>query len=132
MSNKSVIIVENDSATRNQLMQAFEERGYLTWTCPTAETAISIFSVVQPDIVLLDLDLEGGGAMELLDCWKMVAPDTHIIVESAASDSPRMRQAKDCGADAFFVKPLALPPLFEGLEKAIDPPNNGSFMPHAA
>jgi len=52
------MIVETNTDLRNTLRHAFEDRGYMTWTCPAPELAISIFTVVQPSIVIVDLDFQ--------------------------------------------------------------------------
>ena len=73
MKPRSVIIVENNLDIRTQLMYAFEQRGYLTWTCPSTDVAVQLFSTILPDIVVMDLDLNDGEAMAILQTWKQVA-----------------------------------------------------------
>lgn len=107
---------------RNTLRHAFEDRGYLTWTCPAPEIALSIFSAVHPNVVLLDIDFVGEKALDLLDIWRDEAPQTRVIVESAVADTTRMREAMDHGAAAYLVKPLSLAPLFDLLEQEVPPP----------
>jgi DNA-binding NtrC family response regulator len=116
MKPRSVIIVETDLDIRTALMSAFEERGYLTWTCPATDLAVQLFSTVLPDIVVLDLDLADGDAMDLLHTWKRVSPETRVVVESGAEDIDRKRLAEHCGAEAYFVKPYLFEPLFSLLE----------------
>jgi len=120
------MIVETNTDLRNTLRHAFEDRGYMTWTCPAPELAISIFTVVQPSIVIVDLDFQGINVLHLLDIWRDIAPQTRVIVESTTADANRMREAMDHGAHAFLTKPYSLPPLFDLLEKDIptDPPGS--------
>ena len=120
------MIVETNTDLRNTLRHAFEDRGYMTWTCPAPELAISIFTVVQPSIVIVDLDFQGINVLHLLDIWRDIAPHTRVIVESTTADANRMREAMDHGAHAFLTKPYSLPPLFDLLEKDIptDPPGS--------
>jgi DNA-binding NtrC family response regulator len=117
MKPASIMIVENNTSLRNILRHAFECRGYITWTCPAPEIAISIFSAIQPSIVILDLDFEGFDSLQLLDAWREMAPETRVIVESACADDARMQEAIEHGAHACLAKPFSLPPLFELLEK---------------
>ncbi len=121
MRNATVIIVEKDSAIRNQLMCAFEERGYWTWTSPSPEMAFSIFSYVEPTVILLDLDGQEPEALELLAGCKKNSPQTLLIVEAGDTDAAQMKAAMDYGADAFLVRSFSLAPLFDILEKDIPP-----------
>jgi two-component system, chemotaxis family, chemotaxis protein CheY len=117
MQPVSIMIVENNTDLRNTLRHAFEDRGYLTWTCHAPEIAVSIFAAIHPSVVLLDLDFEGARPMELLDAWKEMSPHTRVIVESTTADAHRMREAIDHGARAFLIKPYTLAPLFDLLEQ---------------
>src|SRR5690348_822241 len=106
----SIMIVENNNDLRNTLRHAFEDRGYLTWTCPVLEIASSIFEAIQPSIVILDLDLEGQNILDLIESWRRKAPHTRVIVESEKEDAFLMREALMHGAQAFLTKPYSLPP----------------------
>jgi len=121
MRHNTIIIVEGDAEMRSRLMHAFEDRGYITWTCPGPEVALSIFSTAHPNVVLLDLDEEESIALGLLDTWKKTCPETRVVVESSFADAERMREAMNLGAYAFLIKPYSLPPLFELLEREIPP-----------
>ena len=118
------MIVEKNSDLRDTLRHAFEDRGYITWSCPVPELAISIFTAVLPEIVIVDLDFEGINVLRLIDVWREIEPQTRIIVESTNADANRIREAMAHGAQAFLTKPYSLAPLFDLLEKDIptDPP----------
>jgi DNA-binding NtrC family response regulator len=121
MKPTSIMIVENNPDLRNILRHAFEDRGYLTWTCPGPEIAVCIFIAVQPAVVILDLDFLGSDVLRLIDAWRELSPQTRVIVESTKTDSGEMRAVMAHGAHAFLSKPFKLPPLFELLEKDIPP-----------
>ena len=127
MKPASIMIVETNSDLRNTLRHAFEDRGYLTWTCPAPEIAISIFAAVHPSVVLLDLDFEGANPLQMIDTWKQMAPNTRVIVESTTADAQRMREAIDHGAQAFLIKPYSLAPLFDLLEEQFPPQPPAAF-----
>ena len=82
------MIVQKNSDFRNILRHAFEVRGYLTWTCPAVEFAHSIFTAVQPNIVILDVEWEDADPVELANRWKEMSPDTKVIMVHAHSVAP--------------------------------------------
>ena len=121
MKLASVIIVENNTDLRNTLRHAFEDRGFLTWTFPRAGIAESIVDALHPDVVLFDLDMQGDETLEFISAWKKQSPGTCVIVESTSGDAERLRQAMEHGADGFLVKPFSLLPIFEILNKDLEP-----------
>ncbi len=121
MKYVSIMIVENNSDLRNTLRHAFEDRGYLTWSCRAPEIAVSLFETVRPTVVILDLDFEDGHSFDLLDIWRERSPKTRVIVESASSDAERMQEAMKHGAHAYLTKPYSLAPLIRLLENAFPP-----------
>jgi len=128
MKPVSIMIVDDNADYRDQLRHAFEDRGYLTWTCPGHEIAESIFAAIQPNIVVLDLDLGETNPLDLIDAWREMAPGTRILVELTVPDVHRLRQALDHGAHAFVIKTHSFAPLFDLLEKEILAPS-ASFAP---
>lgn len=117
----SVVIVECNADLCNILRHAFVDRGYVTWTFPSPEIAVSIFSTIQPAVIVLDLDVAGSQAIKLIEFCRKQCPRAAIIVESGTADAERMREVLKHGAQAFLVKPYALAPLFEILDKKAPP-----------
>lgn len=115
------MIVENNHDLRQTLLHAFECRGYITWTSPTLEMALTVFESVRPEIVILDLDFEAVDLILLLDTWREIAPHTRVVVESTGNDQQLLKRAMDHGAYAFLEKPYTLAPLFHLLENDIPP-----------
>ena len=119
MKPTSVMIVEYNTDLRNTLMHAFEDRGYITWTFPSADIAVSIFATIQPLVIVLDLDVVGSQAVEMIEACKEQCPYASLIVESSTADSARIQEAIEHGAEAFLSKPYAMEPLFEIIDKKI-------------
>jgi len=80
MKPLSIMIVENNPNLRQILRHAFEDRGYLTWTCPAPEIASCIFGAIHPSIVILDLEYEEPAYLHLIEDWKELSPETRVII----------------------------------------------------
>lgn len=126
MKTASIIIVEKDREVRDQLRSVFESKGFATWTCPSSDLAVSIFSSILPDVVVLDLDLEGDEAMDLLHTWKQTAPETRVYAGSLAEDPYRIQLAKACGADDVFRKPFPIEYLISVIEGSAQSPRKAA------
>jgi len=122
MKPTSVMIVEFNTDSCNALRHAFEDRGYITWSFPSPDIAVSIFSTIQPSVILLDLDVVGWEGLHMIDDCKKVCPHSSVIVESRASDLARIQEALHHGADAYLVKPHPIASLFEFLDQRMPAP----------
>jgi len=132
MKTASVMIVEHNPDIRNTLRHAFEDRGYLTWTCPGNDMAPSIVSSMHPNFVLLDLDSEDEKTLDLLDTLKEISPSTRIILGGRIRDARRIREAMDHGAEAFLIKQCPLQTLFEILENRSQTKGSAAWSKRAA
>jgi CheY-like chemotaxis protein len=113
----SVVIVECNTDLRHALRHAFEDRGYVTWTFPNPEIAFSIFTTIQPNVIVMDLDVPGVQSYEAIDACRKLCPNASLIVESTSFDHVREQEALNHGAQAFLVKRSGLPPLFAFFDK---------------
>jgi DNA-binding NarL/FixJ family response regulator len=60
----------------------------------------------RPDLVLLDVELEGVDGLTCLDRLRTHHPDVHVVMFSAWSDEATLDAARSAGARGFIVKTL--------------------------
>jgi DNA-binding response OmpR family regulator len=110
----SLLLVEDDEATRSFLADNLAADGFHVATASGAGEAVRAIEVRRPDLVLLDLLLEGGNGLSVLDrvraadgLGSRIDPDLPVIVVSArAAEVDRVRGFAR-GADDFVVKPFS-------------------------
>lgn len=61
-------------------------------------------SELQPDIVLLDLELEETNGVDALRCFREAAPEMHVIIYTSHDDEERIIQAAELGVDGYLLK----------------------------
>ncbi len=61
-------------------------------------------SDLQPDIVLLDLELGETNGVDALRCFREAAPDMHVIIYTSHDDEDRIIQAAEVGVDGYLLK----------------------------
>jgi DNA-binding response OmpR family regulator len=92
-------------------------------TCANPRSARAEIATVQPDIVVIDLDLTGMDGLELLreirEGGAGIPSDIAILVASAHVDREYVAKARDGGANWVLVKPLTFRRLYEGLVRVI-------------
>ncbi|MCB1947771.1 diguanylate cyclase, partial [Nitrosomonas sp.] len=102
------ILLADDDATIRYLMQiALEQAGFNVTVAQNGDEAIRLFSVSQPDMVLLDVDMPGKNGYEVCSYLRKKAGSEFPIVMVTGMDDVRsIDHAFDLGATDFIVKPI--------------------------
>jgi DNA-binding response OmpR family regulator len=106
-------VVEDDEATRSFLVDNLAADGFAVASAVDAHEALRAIEVRQPDLVLLDLILEGPSGLLVLDRVRAadggsrMDPELPVIVLSGrTSDVDRVRGFAR-GADDYLTKPFS-------------------------
>jgi DNA-binding NarL/FixJ family response regulator len=83
----------------------------------TCADAHALATCMQPDVIVLDLDLGGENAVESIPTLLHTAPDTRILVLTGVRDPEVHRQAIRHGALGLVVKEKAVETLLEAITK---------------
>jgi DNA-binding NarL/FixJ family response regulator len=59
---------------------------------------------LQPDVVVVDLNMPGLSGLEACRLIRQTAPGTRVVILTASDDSAIRRKAQELGASAFVVK----------------------------
>lgn len=114
----SLLVVEDDEVTLGFLADNLAADGFQVASATAPGEAMRALDVRQPDLVLLDLMLDGGSGLEVLDRVRSTAsgasrvdPELPVLVLSArASELDRLRGFAR-GADDYLIKPFSYPEL---------------------
>lgn len=80
MLGRSVLIVEDEALLRELLAHALESRGFLVATAASAADAKRVFAQIDPDAVVLDVDLgRGPNGFDVAEAIRRQAPHTAIV-----------------------------------------------------
>ena len=114
----TILVVEDDDATRTFLADNLAADGYDMLVAETAAIGLSLIERRFPDLALVDVGLPDGSGLELLrrvraadGVASRVNPDLPLMVISGrASELDRIR-GFDRGADDYVCKPFSYPEL---------------------
>jgi len=114
----SLLLVEDDEVTRDFLADNLTADGFLVATATAPGEALRAIEVRRPDLVLLDLMLDAGSGLTVLDrvraadgLGSRIDPALPVIVVSArAAEVDRVRGFAR-GADDYMTKPFSYPEL---------------------
>jgi DNA-binding response OmpR family regulator len=107
MSNKKILIVEDDADVRLGYQVLLRVHHYDTFFAADGLAALSEARKVQPDLILLDLGLPAGDGFVVLERLKMnlQLAMTPVIVVSGRDHHTSEPRALKAGARAFLQKP---------------------------
>ena len=105
-----VLIAEDDDDVRHWLDGTLTRAGFATTTVASGREAVAqlVDARIRPDLMVLDLDMPGGGGMDVLAYARVASDTTGIpaIVVSGFADIDRRVAALEAGAVDFVPKPL--------------------------
>ncbi|HUY27124.1 MAG TPA: response regulator [Candidatus Binataceae bacterium] len=106
-----VMIADSSSDAREVMRHHLDCMGcnVVAETDNAAQTA-DLFRTIRPQVVILDVDLKGGGDLDALGLVHMIraeSPDSAVIVVSPAGEPQRSQPFMDQGALECLVEPLA-------------------------
>jgi DNA-binding NarL/FixJ family response regulator len=80
MLGRSILIVEDEALLRELLAHTLEARGFLVTTAASAADAKRIFAQIDPDALVLDVDLgRGANGFDVAESIRLQAPHVGIV-----------------------------------------------------
>lgn len=109
MSERTVLIVDDEFAIRDMLRMALEIAEYRCIEAENIQDAYTLIVDERPDIILLDWMLPGGSGLELLRRLKRDenTEEVPVIMLTAKTTEDNVIQGLDVGADDYLTKPFA-------------------------
>jgi DNA-binding NtrC family response regulator len=101
-----LLVIDDDKQTCDYLKDFFTLRKCDVSTAISGKEGLSILKKQRPDIVLLDVKMEGMDGLEVLKEIKKLNKDIKVIMITVASDEKTKQEAEKLGADDFIKKPL--------------------------
>ena len=125
-----ILVVEDDDATREIVVQVLQEEGYHTLTAPDGAAALAILDRDEvPRISLILLDLW----MPVMDGWQFAAayraqPREHapIVLLTAESGQSAAIHADDLQSAGFLIKPFDLEDLVAVVRRCLESGGKGA------
>ncbi len=113
----TVLIVDDEGATRNLCQDVVTEAGFRAKTASTTEQAIEILDEHPIEIVITDLRVPAIGGINLLKRVRETHPETAVIVLTQFGTIESAVEATKCGAADYVTKPFHIPELRGKLDR---------------
>jgi two-component system response regulator AtoC len=115
-----LLVIDDDPGVREYLQALMSRRGYVVFTAEGGEEALSGLPVTRPDLITLDLVLDGMDGLETLRRLKKRAPDVPVVMLSGHGQARQIVEAMQLGAADFLRKPFEAEELQVAFQKALE------------
>ena len=114
-----ILVAEDDKSVRLVVQQALARQGYTIQSSGTAAGLWKLIESGRGDVLISDIALPDGDALDLLPRIQQHRPDMPVIVMSARSTLLTAVKAQQTGVFEYLPKPFELRSLVEATERAV-------------
>ncbi|TVQ32352.1 MAG: sigma-54-dependent Fis family transcriptional regulator [Geminicoccaceae bacterium] len=117
-----ILIVDDEAAIREVVADILEDEGYGVLRAAESREALALVDRRPPDLVLLDVWLEGSelDGIEVLDAIRAREPELPVLIISGHGTIETAVQAIRKGAYDFLEKPFKSDRLLVAIERALE------------
>jgi two-component system response regulator FlrC len=105
-SNDAVLVVEDDAALREALLDTLRSAGLAALAAADAEGALQLLSSADIGLVISDVHMPGANGYELLSSIKRMKPYLPVVLMTAYGTVTQAVAAMREGATDYIVKPF--------------------------
>lgn len=115
ISDRSLLVVEDDDPFRDRLARALQERGFSVRTAGSIEAAMTEIDRSPPAFALVDLRLDDGNGLAVIAALKTIRPDVKAVVLTGYGNARHAVAAVRGGALDYLPKPCTADDVFAAL-----------------
>ncbi len=124
----SLLIVDDDKPFQQRLARAMEKRGFETETADSVQEASARISSKAPAFAIVDMRLEDGSGLDVIELIRQKRPDARAIVLTGYGNIATAVTAVKLGAIDYLAKPADPDDIVAALarkpEDKAQPPEN--------
>ena len=118
--SKRLMGVDDSRLVRVQLEDVLKGTEYeIAAYCRSGEDAIAQYAAVQPDLVTMDIIMQGMDGLDAAEIILKSNPDARIVMVSSLAYDDTFERAKAIGAKGFVDKPFHQEQLLKVFEEAL-------------
>jgi DNA-binding NtrC family response regulator len=121
-----VLVIDDEALLRDSIAAYLEDDGYQVLTTSKAESALTKLPLFQPDVVVVDLRLEGASGEDFIKAASKISPQARYIIHTGCKDYhlPLEMLALGMGEHQILYKPVGDLSRLSGLIDHLLPNNS--------
>ena len=104
-ADRTLLLLDDDGALRNRLGRALEARGFHTIPVESVSEAMIAINASRPAFAVLDLRLQDGSGLSVVDAIRESRPDARIVMLTGYGNIATAVAAVRAGAVDYLSKP---------------------------
>jgi len=118
---KKVCIVEDKTDLREGMSMMIEmsEHYLLSGSFANAEEALKKIPEIQPDAVLMDINLPGQSGIACVSALKLMIPEMQFLMCTAYEDNEKIFNSLKAGASGYILKTEGTEKIMEALDEML-------------
>ncbi len=105
LPEKSVLVMDDDAPLRTRLGRALETRGFEVVQAGSVAEAIALVKERCPAFAVLDMRLDDGNGLQVVETIQTVRPDTRVVMLTGYGNIATAVAAVKAGAVDYLPKP---------------------------
>ncbi|MBU0484771.1 MAG: response regulator [Proteobacteria bacterium] len=114
---KKILLVDDEDSIHLLYREELEEEGYEVHSAMSGEEALNILGTLQPDLVILDINMPGMNGIDALRKMKETYPGMPVILSSAYQEFKQ--DLSSWASDDFIVKSSDMDDLKAAVKRII-------------
>lgn len=115
-----ILVVDDAQIMRNILSSMLEEAGHeVVGHAANAEEALALYIQLKPDLVTLDILMEGADGVTCLKNIIQEDPQARVLMITAQGHGPIEQEARESGARGYIAKPIEREQLQAAVNQAL-------------
>jgi CheY-like chemotaxis protein len=124
LAGRSVLVIENDTATREALADMLRETGALVSTAQSAATGMTLFHELRPEVLLCDIAMPGEDGHTFIRRVRALSDarggNTPALALTALSGEMHRRRSIEAGFQLYLSKPTDMNRLIEVVARLLE------------
>ena len=108
MESHRILIIEDDPAIGESLLDGFKQHGFRAELCKTGASGVEYAQRHSPHLILLDIRLPDGSGFDVCRQMRSLGLHQPIIMLTAQHDEVDKVLGLEMGADDYMTKPFSL------------------------
>ena len=115
LADRTCLVLDDDAVFRERLARALTHTGFIVSAAGTVQDGLTIASHNPPAFAIVDLRLDDGFGLEVIEALKQSRPDTHTVVLTGYGALPSAVAAIKMGAQNVLAKPADIEDIVNSL-----------------
>jgi len=113
--DRTCLVMDDDNTFRERLAQALTREGFVVSAVGTVRDGMTIARHSPPAFAIIDLRLDDGSGLDVVECLKETRPDAHTVVLTGYGALPNVVAAVKTGAQNVLSKPADIEDIVNSL-----------------